>query len=61
MEKSRIRDPGWKKVGSGIRDPGETSRIRNTDCLHDPFNWTPKWHIERKQNNAFYSMYHPVP
>ncbi len=22
METGRIRDPGWKKVGSGIRDPG---------------------------------------
>jgi hypothetical protein len=32
MEKIRIRDPGWKKVGSGIRDPKaeKTSRIRNT-------------------------------
>jgi hypothetical protein len=28
--------------------------------IHIPFNWTYKWHIERKQNNAFYSMYHPV-
>jgi hypothetical protein len=32
-------DSGWKKFGSGIldgtvriRDPGETSRIRNTRC-----------------------------
>jgi hypothetical protein len=23
-------DPGWKKVGSGIRDREKTSRIRNT-------------------------------
>jgi hypothetical protein len=37
MEKSRIRDQGWKKVGSGIRDgkksdpgSGKSSRIRNT-------------------------------
>jgi hypothetical protein len=22
METVRIQDPGWKKVGSGIRDPG---------------------------------------
>jgi hypothetical protein len=30
----RIRDPGWKKLGPGmgkISDPGETSRIRNTE------------------------------
>jgi hypothetical protein len=26
----RIRDPEWKKVGSGIRGPGKTSRICNT-------------------------------
>ncbi len=25
-----IRDPGWVKIR--IRDPGETSRIRNTEC-----------------------------
>ncbi len=29
MEKIRIRDLGWKTVGSGIRD--KPSRIRNTD------------------------------
>jgi hypothetical protein len=29
MEKSRIRDPGWKKVGSGIRDkhPGSATLV----------------------------------
>jgi hypothetical protein len=34
----RIRNPGWKKFGSGIRDgkksdlgSGKTSRIRNTE------------------------------
>jgi hypothetical protein len=26
---SEIRDPGWVKIR--IRDPGETSRIRNTE------------------------------
>ncbi len=31
----QIRDPRWKKLGSGMeksrtRDPGKTSRIRNT-------------------------------
>jgi hypothetical protein len=36
----RIRDPGWRQFGSGIRDGKksdsgsgmETSRIRQTDC-----------------------------
>jgi hypothetical protein len=35
METVRIRDPGWKKVGSGIRDkhPGSTTlpKIMNTE------------------------------
>ncbi len=35
-------------------------KITRFDGTHIPFNWTFKWHIERKQNNAFYSMYHPV-
>jgi hypothetical protein len=39
----RIRDPGWRQFGSGIRDgnksdPGYTSRIRNTG-----FNADPDW------------------
>jgi hypothetical protein len=29
--KNRIRDQGWKKIR--IRDPGYTSRIRNTRSL----------------------------
>ncbi len=40
MEKIRIRDPGWKKVGSGIRDekmldPGSGINIP------DPQHWSP--------------------
>jgi hypothetical protein len=33
METVRIRDPGWKKVGSGIRDkhPGSATLLKN--CL----------------------------
>jgi hypothetical protein len=33
--RSEIRDPGLVKIR--IRDPGQTSRIRNTACMHDLF------------------------
>jgi hypothetical protein len=33
IEQIRIRDPGWKKVGSGIRD----KRIRNTGAREKSF------------------------
>ncbi len=33
METGRIRDPGWKKVGSGIGDPGFGINIS------DPQHW----------------------
>jgi hypothetical protein len=35
MEKSRIRDPVWKKVGSGIRDkhPGSAT-LKNIELSH---------------------------
>jgi hypothetical protein len=33
MEKNRIRDPGWKKFGSGIRDkhPGSATLVCDKD------------------------------
>jgi hypothetical protein len=35
MEKIRIRDQGWKKVGSGIRDkhPGSATLITGTSAM----------------------------
>ncbi len=37
MEKVRIRDPGWKKVGSGIRDKHPRSAtLPQSTTNHDP-------------------------
>jgi hypothetical protein len=39
-----------------------TSNYLSLPCLytHELVYWTNKWHIERKQDNAPYSMYHPA-
>jgi hypothetical protein len=40
METVRIRDPGWKKVGSGLRDkhPGSTTVKNFSALLYTYFN-----------------------
>jgi hypothetical protein len=35
MEKIRIRDPGWKKVGSGMRDKHPGSATLMNEILND--------------------------
>jgi hypothetical protein len=44
MEAVRIRDPGWKKVGSGIRDkhPGSATLLL-TGQLVIALTWWLKW------------------
>ncbi len=44
METVRIRDPGWKKVGSGIRDgkksnPGSGINIPDPQHWYQPYNF----------------------
>ncbi len=57
METVRIRDPGWKKVGSGIRDkhPGSASTnipIFNIEALCETFlPLTCTWSLDYVLNN----------
>jgi hypothetical protein len=55
----RMRDPGWKQFGSGIRieksrmrDPGLTSRIRNTDWVYF-HEWKLNLHFEADLTDNF--------
>jgi hypothetical protein len=43
METVRIRDPGWKKVGSGIRDkhPGSATLLLNKSSFKTPREKSP--------------------
>jgi hypothetical protein len=61
MEKSRIRDPGWKKVGSGIRDKhlGSATLDKQT-CRHVKFERESATGV-RQVCNMHVPVYFPPP
>ncbi len=71
MEAVRIRDPGWKKVGSGIRDkhPGSSTlsvlRIRDSGffltSVSDPYSFFPNPDPEVEAGDQYGTGSNPDP
>jgi hypothetical protein len=58
MEKNRVRDPGWEKIGSGIRDkhPGSATLVCEKDKTYG--RYLPTMYKRSYEYNLYFMIQH---